>query len=156
MSKHRAVLWSLLALWGALGGWSVAAGCSHSPEVRWQPEQEPITPAHDPGNGYLVVEKVDPMAWSRDSRKMLSASFVLYDARGRFVARYDHPWTPPARVRPGKYIVFTIVEGEERQIQAIVQESRLTRINLSTLEARRAKEQPPAEVVGKDVDPHFP
>ena len=128
----------------------ILAGCAAPRDVRWNENAGVIGPERT-GSGYLSVEMVDPLVVISHVPRMRSVPFLLYDADGRYLTQYNYPYLPPVALRPGRYVVVVRVEGEERPIQVLLAEGRLTRVNLNRLDAdRRIPEGP----IGLGSEPH--
>lgn len=111
-------------------------GCA-AREVHWRDEAGVIDPERVATRGYLSVEEIDPLVFTSRAPRFRSAPFLLYDPQGRYLTKFDDPYLPPIALHPGRYIVVAAVRGEEHQIQVLVKEARLTRVDLSRLDPGR-------------------
>ena len=131
----------------ALAALPALVGCTTRQAPEWSDRAATVEPEQERTLGYLSVEMIDPLVMRSRVPRMRSAPFLLYDDRGRFLAKYDDPYLPPLPLPPGRYLILARVDREERQIQVIVREGRFTDVNLSTLAREHRTPEPPPETV---------
>jgi len=115
-----------LALAGLVtSGW----GCMLRPEsAPWNNDQKTVAPQPYGPQGMLTVETAE--AGSPDNEIQHHERFYVYEQSGKYVTYFNNDYSLPVGLTPGKYVVVSRYNCENKRVQVEIRDGAMTYVSL--------------------------